>query len=106
MNSWIPYFRYVNPFVEEKNLEPEQIRMWVDLTKAAKAARTWSNKACTPEQVIEADKKIEDTRNRLSKTEEGRDKMMNSLMEMWISLLNKGERTLGWDQFKDMGTKF
>lgn len=48
MNSWIPYFRFVHPFVEEKNLEPEQFRVWVDLAKAAKAARTWSNKTHTP----------------------------------------------------------
>jgi hypothetical protein len=48
MHSWIPYFRYVHPFVEEKNLEPEQMRAWVELAKAAKAARTWSNKAHTP----------------------------------------------------------
>lgn len=31
MNSFIPYTRYVLPFCEEKNVEPEQVRMWVDL---------------------------------------------------------------------------
>jgi hypothetical protein len=46
---------------------------------------------------MEADKKIEESRRELFKTEEGRDKIMASLLEVWVSLLKNGERTLGWD---------
>lgn len=55
---------------------------------------------------MEADKKIEDSRREMFKTEEGRDKINESLAEVWMSLLKKGERTLGWDQLKCMQDKF
>lgn len=48
MSSWIPYFRYVQPFVEEKLLDPEQMLMWVTLNKKAKEMRKWSNSNASP----------------------------------------------------------
>ena len=70
--SFMPYMKRVRPFVEtHDDLSVEQIKTWIDLTKAAFAARKWSDTKCNPSQVKAANRKILLVIAEMSSTEEG-----------------------------------
>ena len=52
-SQWFAQIRYymktISPFVDTPVLMVPQVQEWVKLTKAAMAARKWSNASATPE---------------------------------------------------------
>ena len=48
MASFKPYMSKVRPYAECDDLTMEQIKEWIEVNKAAYAARKWSDTKCNP----------------------------------------------------------
>lgn len=68
-------------------------------------ARKWANPMCTRQMIFECDKKIKEHRLELMSTEEGREKMMKGMHEMWKKCCPSPDQdTLGFDDIEKMMT--
>jgi hypothetical protein len=76
MASFRPYMMKVRPYAECNDLSIEQIKQWIEVNKAAYAARKWSDTICNPEQVKACDRKIRMKIAEIGSTDEGMKKMM------------------------------
>jgi len=58
MASFGPYMEKVQPYVEGIELTEEQVKEWINVTRAAYNARKWSDASLNPAQVKVAGNKI------------------------------------------------
>lgn len=79
---------------------------WVELSKAAMAARTWANPMCTPEMIVACDAKIKEVGDKGRNTEEGRKKFREYMVGKWIHVLPNGQVDLGYEELQKLNDIF
>ena len=94
------YDRNIEPFVEPKQLTPEQIKTWVDLTKKALAARKWSVEGLSDADVAAKSKEIMEGQIKAM------DKLMPMVLKAFSATCKPGEHTVGWEGIQKVRDSF